>query len=421
MIYRPIAKLMRPVNAVVRLPGSKSITNRALVVAALAKGVSRLSGALDAEDTLAMRQGVSEFGANIDDTDDPWLVQGTDGKLTHGSINIDAGASGTTARFLMGMAALTPGPVELDGSPRMRQRPIGELGDALATLGSRVEYLAVPGHPPAIVSGGERRGGSVIVDASRSSQFASALLMIGPLLSDGLSLGFKGEVASRPYLHSTIEVMRRFGAVVEETGSLIDVKEGNYRKVHFEVEADASAAVYPLVAAAITGGTVKLAGIPQNSVQPDLRVLEVLSNMGCEVRRTTNEVELTGPTGGELLPVVVDMAGAPDASLAVATAAMFATGPSHISGLSTLRIKESDRLQALVREINRLGAGAQIVGDELVIEPGNLRGGRVETYNDHRLAMSFAIAGLRLPGIEIADPASVNKTWPGFWEMLESL
>jgi 3-phosphoshikimate 1-carboxyvinyltransferase len=409
----------QPVEALVRPPGSKSITNRALVAAALASGgVSRLEGPLAADDTAAMREGLRAFGVMIDDADDPWLVLGSGRKLSAPDATVDARASGTTARFLTAVAALAPGTTRIDGTARMRQRPIGALAQALGSWGAEVS--TADGFPPVVVRGGRLRGGEVVVDAAASSQFVSALLLVAPLADEEVLIRPSGRVASATYLATTVEVMAAFGAAVSRHDDTYRVQPSGYRRAHFEVEADASAAVYPLVAAALLGGVVAVEGIPATSTQADLRLVEVLEQMGCSVHRQEGRLLLAGPSS-RLRAVDVDMSDAPDASLALAVAALFADGPSRIRGLHTLRVKETDRLAALETEINRVGGKARVEGDALVVEPGRLRPARIETYDDHRMAMSFALVGLRQPGIEITDPGCVAKTWPGFFDMLAAL
>lgn len=415
-----ITAIDRPIEAVVRPPGSKSLTNRALVVASLASGgASRLEGGLEADDTVAMRDGLRSMGVLIDDVDDPWLVLGSGGALNVPTGTIDAGASGTTARFLTAMAALVPGTVTIDGTARLRERPIGELVEALVSMG--VDARAEEGTPPVTVRGGRLRGGFVRVDARRSSQFLSALLMVAPLADGPTELAVSdGELVSEPYVRSTLEVMSAFGCDVDVDGDRFFVTPTGYRPTHFEIEADASAAAYPLIATAILGGTVAIGGIPSSSGQADLRLLDVLTEMGCLVHRRADHLLLAGPSR-PLRGVDADMSDAPDAALALAVTCVFADGPSRIRGLSTLRLKETDRLAALERELRKLGAEAHVEGDTLLITPGRLRGARIDTYDDHRMAMSFAVAGLRQPGIEIIDPGCVTKTWPGFFTMLEAL
>lgn len=410
-----------PVDARVEVPGSKSMTNRALVVASLAEtGVSRLYRPLEADDTAVMRSALRSYGVLIDDNDDPWLVLGTGGDLAEPEAVVDVGASGTTARFVTAIAGLVPGLSKIDGIPRMRERPIGALLDALGAMG--VDASGAEGFPPVEVRGtGRLTGGRVTVDASVSSQFASAILMVAPLADERVEIELQGPVVSRSYLEGTVEMMRVFGAEVTVDGDRFVVEPTGYRKAHVAIEPDASAAVYPAVAAAITGGHVVIPGVPPQSVQPDLAILDVLAAMGCRVARTDAGVEVTGPEGGRLAPVDVDLTNAPDGSMAVAVAAMFADGETRIRGLSTLRVKETDRLAALETEIRRLGSEADVVDDSLVIRPRPLHGAEIQTYGDHRMAMSLALVGLRVEGVSVSDPTVVNKTWPEYFRMLEQL
>lgn len=409
-----------PVQAVVRPPGSKSITNRALVVAALASGgPSRLEGALEADDTEVMRDGLRRLGVLIDDADDPWLVLGTGGEISTPQGVLDVGASGTTARFLTAVAALASGEVTIDGTERMRERPIGDLASALGQAG--VEVRTSDGFLPLTVGGGGLRGGEITVDVSRSSQFLSALLMAAPMARGETVIRTRGEMVSGPYVQTTLEVMRDFGASVESDGRTFRVRPGGYRSSAFEVEADASAAVYPMAAAAITGGAVGIEGLYPGSTQADVGMMEVLEEMGCSVRWQGARLVVEGPPEGTLRGLDRDMGGMPDAALGLAVMCLFADEPSRLRRLGTLRLKETDRLAALATELSRAGAEAVVEGDDLLIRPGSLRPARFQTYDDHRMAMSFALVGLRQPGIEISDPGCVTKTWPGFFTMLERL
>jgi 3-phosphoshikimate 1-carboxyvinyltransferase len=414
-----IRPLARPVSAVIRPPGSKSFTNRALVTAALGKGVTKLHDPLVADDTEAMISGLRGFGISIDDNDDPWLVLGSAGALAAPVSPIDAGMSGTTARFLVGVASLVRGgPVTITGRGRMMIRPQEELIAALAAAGVVAE--SDNGHLPVTISGpGMLRGGSIPVDPSRSSQFVSALLLVAPLADRPVEVVLTRPPVSRPYLTSTVEVMKAFGAEVDDLGDRFQVSPTGYEAADYRVEADASAAVYPLVAAAITAGSVRIEGIPVTSTQPDLALLDVLESMGCNVRRTTDRIDLVGPAS--LRPVDVDMNQAPDAALALAVACLFAEGKSRIRNVGNLRLKESDRLETLRAELRRLGGFAEVEGDDLVIGPGELKGAVVQTHDDHRIAMSLALIGLRVRGVVIEDPQVVNKTWPGYFRMLAGL
>ncbi|MEX2422868.1 MAG: 3-phosphoshikimate 1-carboxyvinyltransferase [Acidimicrobiia bacterium] len=415
---RPIETVRRPLDAVVRPPGSKSITNRALVVAGLARdgSVSRLLDPLEADDTVAMRAGLRSLGVMVDDVDDPWLVLGTGGHLS-GDTLIDAGASGTTARFLTAVAALADGPVTIDGTARMRQRPLSDLLEALAMLGAEVR--SATGSPPVTVTG-PLHAGRTEVSGATSSQFLSALLLIAPMLGDPVEVVVKGTQVSETYVTGTIEVMEAFGASVERRDGSYLVAPTGYDKAHFEIEPDASAAVYPATAVAIAGGRVVIPGIASHSSQPDLAVLDVLAEMGCRVTRSEHEV-LVEAEGAPLGAVDVDLSGSPDGALVLAVACLFADGPSRLRGLGTLRAKETDRLAALQTELGKLGAVAEIEGDTLAITPGPPKAAAIETYDDHRMAMSFALAGLRIPGVVITDPECVSKTWPQYFDVLDAM
>ena len=403
----------------VRPPGSKSLTNRALVVSALVPAAaSRIGGPLEADDSVAMRNALRSFGALIDDNDDPWLVLGAEGGLVAPSEPVDVGASGTTARFVTALAALARGTSVIDGTERMRRRPIGPLVDGLRAQG--IVAGATDGCPPVTVTGGTLAGGTIEVDSSHSSQFASALMMVAPLAETTTELRLGGRVVSRSYLDGTVDVMRAFGAEVEAFPDRFVVQPTGYRKAHYEVEADASAAVYPAVAAAVTGGRVVIRGIPLDSTQPDLAILSHLAEMGCTIDRTDADIAVEGPDG-PLDPVDVDLTQAPDGAMALAVATLFADGPSRLRGLSTLRLKETDRLAALSTELRRLGAGVEVDDDSLTIVPGDLHGGEIETYDDHRMAMALAVAGLVVPGVVIRHPDTVSKTWPRYFDMLSSL
>ncbi len=416
---RLVTPIDHAVEAVVRPPGSKSFTNRALVVAALASGgASRLEDPLEADDTEAMRDCLRGLGVLIDDSDEPWLVLGTGGQLVGPESPLNARASGTTARFVTAIAPLANGPVTVDGTERMRQRPIGHLTEALRSMGADVESR--DGYPPVTIRPSNLVGGEVVVDGTASSQFVSAVLMVAPMVGEEVVVRLAGgDLVSRPYVISTLEVMGAFGAEVEDRGDHFVVAPTGYRNAHYPIEADASAAAYPLVAAAITGGTVTIEGIPEGSTQADLALLGVLEQMGCLIERRERSITLSGPPA--LRAIDVDMNAAPDAVLALAVACLFADGTSRIRNVGNLRLKETDRLSALETELRRVGAGAEIVGDDLVVDPGPLHSAAIETYDDHRMAMSFALVGLRVRGIEIIDPACVAKTWPRFFQMLERL
>jgi 3-phosphoshikimate 1-carboxyvinyltransferase len=414
-----------PLDAALRVPGSKSLTNRAALCAGLASGESILTGALESDDTEAMREALRALGVAIEVEADTWRVRGGAGRLRAPAAPLDARASGTTARFLTAAAALADGPVVIDGTPRMRERPIRDLVDALRGLGADVEAQGPGGCPPVRIAGGGLRGGRASIEARRSSsQFVSAVLLAAPYAREDVRLEpVGGVVISRPYVDLTLQVMREFGADCgwRDDGRALHVAAGRgYQGRRYAIEPDASAAAYPFAAAAIAGGRVRVEGVPARSLQPDYRLLGVLEEMGCAVERDAGGVTVRGP-GGALRAVDVDLNDFPDAALALAVVALFADAPSRIRNIPNLRIKETDRLAALERELAKLGARASAGPDWLVVEPGPLRGAAIDTYDDHRMAMAFALAGLRIPGVVIREPGCVAKTWPDYFGALERL
>lgn len=417
--YRAVTPLRSPLKATVRPPGSKSQTIRALVCAALASGTSRLRYPLGSDDTRFAIQALRQLGVEIDDSTDPWVVFGSHGQLHPSQRPIDAGASGLTARAIIAVASIVDGPTTVTGRDRLPERPMRGLTDALEDLG--VEIRATGDRLPVTVIGkGVLPGGSVEVDSRETTQFLTALLMVAPLASAPLTITPIGLEGSQGYIEVTLQVMKDLGAGVAAAGEGYRVDTSGYFGADIDIEPDASAAVYPMVAAAITGGSVTIEGLGSRSLQPDLAIARVLERMGCVVAQTEDTTTVTG-RDGSLRPIDVDLSGSPDGSLAVAVACLFADGRSTLRGLGSLRFKESDRLAALAMEIERLGAGAEVGDDRLTITPAPLRAARVETYEDHRLAMSFGLVGLVKEGIEIANPGVVGKTWPQFWDLLEKL
>ena len=412
-----------PLDARVRVPGSKSVTNRALLVAALADGPSELSGALASDDTEVMIASLAALDCAVDTAGDLWRVAGAGGRLRAPAAPLFTGNSGTTARFLTAATCLADGPVVIDGSARMRERPIDDLTRALEALGAKCEILGARGCPPVRVAGGGLPGGSAQIDARRSSQYVSAVLLAAPYAARDVALRFAGGVlVSRPYVDLTLDVMSAFGARAEREGSdALRVYAGaHYRGRRYAVEADASSAAYPFCAAAIAGGRVRVEGIDPHTRQPDIGIVALLERMGCRAERGSDWIELRGPAG-RLAGIDADMNELPDAVLALAVVALFADGPTRIRNVANLRIKETDRLSALETELRKLGADARADADSLEIVPAPLRPAAIDTYDDHRMAMAFALAGLRQPGVAIRDPGCVSKTWPDYFGMLARL
>jgi 3-phosphoshikimate 1-carboxyvinyltransferase len=411
-----------PLLASVRVPGSKSISNRALVLAALAYGESRLDGVLDSDDTQVMAAALAAIGARVAQDGDRWHVHGFDGR-PQAARAIDVGASGTAARFLTAVLALVPGETVLDGTARMRERPIAELVAALRALGVQVAAEGKGGCPPVRCTGGAAFGGEAVIDARRSSQFVSALLLIAPYAARPVLLRLhEGVLVSRPYVEVTLDMMRAFGAEAGfRDATTLEVAPGRrYRARDYAIEPDASTAAYFFAAAAITGGRVRVEGLPASSAQADMGFLLLLERMGCEIVRDARGIEVRG-AGSPLRAVEADMSAMPDAVLAAAVTALFAHGTTRIRNVGNLRIKESDRLLALETELRKLGAEAHADADSLVITPRALHGADIDTYDDHRVAMAFALAGLRLPGVRIRDPGCVSKSWPRYFEVFSAL
>lgn len=421
MTYRAIEPLPGPLDATVVVPGSKSITNRALVVAALAEGTSVLSGALHADDTEAMICALCALGIPVTTEAETGAlrVEGVSGRVPPGPAHLDARLSGTTARFLLPLLALGSGSYLLDGGPPLRRRPMGSLVRALRGLGAEVGETD-PGHLPLTVRARGLRGGSIRLPGSMSSQFASGLLMSGPAMAAGLHVELEPPFVSQPYLALTTATMAGFGATVEgDAEHGFTVAPGTYRGRHLDIEPDASAASYFFAAAALCGGRVRVPGLGSNSTQGDLVFVDILAAMGAEVSREPAAVEVTGGVG--LRGVDVDMADCSDMAQTLAAVAVFASSPTRVRGIGFVRGKETDRIAAVVTELRRCGIEAEEEDDGFVVHPGRPRPTSIETYDDHRMAMSFTLLGLRVPGIEIADAECVAKTFPGFFEAMDGL
>jgi 3-phosphoshikimate 1-carboxyvinyltransferase len=413
-----------PLAATVRPPGSRSLANRAQLAAALARGTSVVRNLTPSDDVDAMRLGLQRLGVVMErhGVGDDWVFHGVDGHLVPIADELDVRASGTTARFLTAAATLASAPVVLDGTKRMRERPIADLAAALGALGARVEVLGERGCPPVRAGASRLVGGEALLDVRRtSSQFVSGILLAAPYAKRDVTLRLAGgEVTSRPFVEMTLAVMRDFGAEAEWRGpAALFVRAGRgYVARDYFVEPDAQGAVYGFAAAAITGGHARVEHIPRASTQGELAFLGALEAMGCAVERGENAITVHGAP--KLRGIRVDANAWSDSALALAVVALFAEGVTEIVNVPNLRIKETDRLAALERELAKLGARTSTGADWLRIEPGPLHAAEIDTYDDHRMAMAFALAGLRIPGVAIRDPGCVSKTWPEFFEALAS-
>jgi 3-phosphoshikimate 1-carboxyvinyltransferase len=415
----------RPLAASIRVPGSKSITNRVLLLAAMATGRSTISGVGLNDDTrrMAAALGTLGFGLAVDETAARIVVDGRGGAIPARGGDLDAGGAGTAMRFLLGFLTLGRGRFRLDGNQRMRERPIGPLLDTLAALGISVRAERDNGCPPVVIEIGEGgvSGGAARVDAAVSSQFVSALLMPAPLWPRGLELTVIGG-AARPFITMTLALMERWGASATMSGSEI-VVPGRQRysaQKSFEVEPDASSASYFAAAAALVGGSVVLDGLRADSVQGDIEFMKLLERMGARVEWREDGVKVSG-SGTNLAGVDVAMDGMPDLVPTLAAIAPFCSSPTRIRSVSFIRHHESDRLHALATELQRLGASVHEYEDGMLIEPSRIGAAAVETYDDHRIAMAFAVAGLKTAGIRIRNPGCVSKTYPDFFRDLAEL
>jgi 3-phosphoshikimate 1-carboxyvinyltransferase len=407
-------------DATVRVPGSKSYTHRALIAAALAEGQCRLTNPLVSQDTQLTRAALEKLGARFTPQGNDLLVRGTDGRLQAWPEPIDLVNSGTSMRLLMAVAALGQGTYVLTGSARMQARPVQALMDGLGQLGVPCRALGRPGCPPVAITAGGLAGGNVTIDCRQSSQYLSALLLVAPLTPAGMDIAVDGGPVSRPYIDLTLDIMSRFGIRYERKAyTAFRVPGGqSYRRETCAIEPDVSQASYFWAAAAICGTRVTVRGLGTESRQGDLGILDLLAAMGCGVFRGP---EGTTVAGGPLKAIEADMGDLPDMVPTLAVVAAFAQGTTRISNVAHLRIKESDRIAAVATELRRMGIRVEEQPDGMAIEGGQPRGARIECYDDHRMAMSFAVAGLMAPGTRIADEQCVAKSFPGFWEVFSAL
>lgn len=410
---RPLTVAARgPLRGAVAAPASKSVTNRLLVVAALADGATVLHDPLDSDDSAAMRAAVAALGVAVDVAPGRWTVRGTGGHLVVPDAPLDARLSGTTMRFVAALATLAPGPVTVTGQPPLLRRPVGPLVGALRVLGAGIADEG--GYPPVRAAGGGLDGGEVEVDVGRSSQFASALLLVAPYARSEVKLRLRGEAADG-YIRLTAGVMAERGADVGEAERSWCVRPGRYRGGEVTVEYDASAAAHLFALAMATGGAVTVTNARTGTLQPDAGLIEVLRAMGGVVRREGAALTVEGPP--DLAPVDVDLSRMPDQVTTIAVLAALAQGRSVLRGVGVARTHETDRLAALTTELGKLGVLVEEGRDRLRIHGGRPRGpARLDTYDDHRLAMAFTALGAAVGGVVIADPGCVAKTYPRFWE-----
>ncbi len=413
---RPIKKL----DANLNVPGSKSYTHRALIVAALASGESKIEGGLLSEDTYFTKKALESLGVEISQDNGVFWVHGTKGTIKAPSHEIYLGNSGTTMRFLISITALGQGRFILTGSKRMQERPVQDLLDALNGLGVKASTKENTGCPPVIIESKGLEGGETVLKGGLSSQYLSSILLASPYARRNVYIKVMDGLVSKPYVDMTIEIMRDFG---------VEVTQRQYRSFHvavgqqygartYVVEGDASSACYFWAAAAITKGKTTITNISPHSLQGDMRFLNVLEKMGCRVENDESGITVKGK---DLRGIEIDMNTMPDVVPTLSVVAAFAKGDTVIKNVPHLRIKETDRLRAVSTELGRMGIDVKERIDGLIITGGKPKGVTIETYNDHRMAMSFALAGLVAPGVKIKDEMCVQKSFPDFWKRLEGL
>ena len=418
-----IQPIQKPIDATVTVPGSKSYTNRALLVAALAEGRSRLAGALFSDDTHYMCEALRKLGVeiNADEERCTFEVAGNGGKIPVDRAELYIGNSGTTSRSLVSYVALGDGEFIIDGdAPMRRNRPISDLLDALKQLGVDVRAKFDNDFLPLIVRANGLKGGTTRLNASKSSQFLTSLMLVAPYAEKGIAIEVVGEMKT-PYIDITMSVMKAFGVdVTHDSYKSFHIKGGQrYQPCEYAIEPDASNASYFFAAAATTGGRVHVGNLSMDSAQGDVHFVNVLEQMGCQVKRYDDSIEVIGPN--QLKGIDLDMKAISDTSLTLAAIAPFADGKVIIRNIEHTRHQETDRIHAMVTELRKLGVSVVERQDGIEISPSKITPAEIETYKDHRVAMSFSLIGLKAPGIRIKDPGCVSKTFPTFFNVLETL
>lgn len=410
-----------PVLGRIRPPGSKSLTNRALIIAALASGTSTLRGVLDSVDTHVMIQSLERLGipVRVDLADRTFTVEGKEGRIPASNADLWCENSGTSIRFLTALCAAGSGRYRLDGNARMRERPIAPLVEALSAAGVKVQCELGNECPPVLMNTSGLPGGVMSVRGDLSSQYLSGLLMASPAARNDLTVAVEGELVSRPYVDMTLSMMRSFGAEISEPRpNHFEIAGHPYAARNYEIEPDASAASYFFAMAAVTSGEVTVEGLHRDALQGDVRFVDALVQMGCEANWGDNAITVRG---GPLQGIDIDMNDISDTAQTLACVAPFASGPTRIRNVAHMRLKETDRVTAVVTELQRAGLQVEEHPDGMTIHPGVIQPVEIQTYDDHRMAMSFALLGLRTPGIRIADPGCTSKTYPNYFDDLEQL
>jgi 3-phosphoshikimate 1-carboxyvinyltransferase len=427
-----ITPIPHPLSATVRVPGSKSLTNRALLIASLANGTTHLTNALFSDDSRYFAKALQTLGFDVqlDEVNYEMTVTGLGGRIPSAKAELFIGNAGTAARFLSAFLTLGNGEYVLDGEPRMRERPIGDLVDSLTQLGAKIEAMqnaeggmqSVQICPPVKIFASGLRGGKTKIAGDISSQFLSALLMISPYAQSEIEIILSTDLNSKPYVDMTIAIMQDFGIEIERCDySQFTIHPNSYSLIpNYPIESDASAASYFFAAPAICGGTVKVENISRNSKQGDISFLNVLAKMGCVVTESGDSITVYRPSS--IVGLDIDMRDIPDTAQTLAAVAPFASSSTRIRGIASARVKETDRVSATCTELKRLGVQVEEHQDGMTIYPcQTFKTANVQTYNDHRMAMAFSLIGLRFDGVTIENPSCVSKTFPNYFKVLETL
>jgi len=421
-----VKKLDRPINCTVEVPGSKSITNRALLMAALSEGECTLDGVLFSDDSRHFLLSLISLGYVIqaNEVEHYVTIHGHGRDLPKKEGTIDVGSAGTAARFLTAMLALSDGEYTINASEQMKKRPMLPLFTALTSMGAEFTFLEKEGYLPVKVKGAAFGGktpiNSVDIDISESTQFLSALMMTAPMLEGGMTIHITSKKTEGSYIRITAKMMNQFGCTVKHEGAIYEIPGGSsYKSAAYLVEPDVSAACYFYAAAALTGGTALVKNVHSNSMQGDMKFIDVLKQLGCTVTEEQDGIRVTGPKNGEYEGIDIDMNDFSDQTMTLAVLAPFAKSNTLIRNIEHIRLQESDRISAIVNELNGLCIDVKEGRDRIEIMPGKIKGGVVKTYNDHRMAMAFALIGLREDGIIIDDYECCGKTFENYFTVLE--
>jgi len=407
--------LTKKITHKVSVPGSKSITNRALMLAAFSNGTTKLLNVLKSDDTKYMLEALQELGLQVQETETSFIIEGKGGKFATGDKNIFLGNAGTATRFLTAAMILRQDKTTIDGVERMRSRPIQDLVDGLRQMGATVETET--GCPPVMVQGNKNLLSKVVMKGDKSSQYFSALMQVAPLLPQGLEIQVEGDLVSKPYINITCDVMNEFGVQVENNNyQNFHIKHQEYQAQDYSVEGDASATSYWFALAAVTGSKITVDNVPYTSAQGDIHLVDVLEKMGCIVKKEGKSITVTGPEQLKALGEI-NMNAMPDVAMTLAIIAAVADGETHIVDVANMRIKETDRIFALVTEMKKMGIDCEELPEGLIVRgTKNRHGADIETYDDHRMAMCFAVLGTVTKGVNILDPLCCSKTYPKFFE-----